>query len=294
MGIPTPTPGTPNPKIATEPVAFPLRRQYASIQRIIDTGRGFAAQVIGQPGTVYRLSSAVTGDYLQDSSAVLTDFPLFRKIHEGADASMELRETMGLVYYRIIADNNYLEVGDIWYQNDPYYGAGQNMVGYPTDEFVGVCIVHHGVAKPCHGVQVHRFANILRPMAGPDASGFAQSYQQEMAPLYISGGQAVFVQGAQASLIPIGLQPRSRTAGSGQFEKHIPGSTPVVEWHCYIPPIQGYRALEGDILQTYDGARYVVVNPWFEEAGFAGNQVLLKRVNAPVSSRSGFTAVLGG
>lgn len=298
MSRPGETPPIQRPEIGTEPRVFPFLRQYASIQRIIDTGRGYAANVLGQPGTVYRLGESTTGDFMQPSSVVLTNYPAIRKVMRGGLA-MESHEDMGLVYYNIVSDLNYMLSGDVWYQTDPYYGEGDTLVDYTTEEFVGFCLANHPVAKQAVAVQVHRFAHIFRPQAGVDPNGYAQTYQQDAYGLGISGGTAVFIApsgmsvntltedniiaGGALAWIPIGLQPVSRAKGA-QLRPYVPGLTDQTEYFCYTPPIPGYEPVEGDIYQTLNGSRYVVEIPWHLESGIVGNSMLLRRVNAQVAN----------
>lgn len=283
MSDPTETTPIQRPEIGTEPRVFPFLKQYGSIQRIIDTGRGYAANVLGQPGSVFRLSANNTGDYLQDSNIVLTNYPAIRKVMRGGIA-MESHEDMGLVYYNIVSDLNFMLTGDIWYQTDPYYGEGNTSVDYTTEEFVGFCLVNHGVAKPAIAVQVHRFAHIFRPQTGANANGYAQTYQQDSYGLYISDGVATFTQPTGLlSWIPIGLQPVSRAKGP-QLRPYVPGMTDQTDYFCYMPPIPGYEPLEGDIIQTMNGSRYVVEIPWHLETGVVGNSMLLRRTNAQTAN----------
>ena len=282
MPIPPETVPIPNPDLSREPRAFPFSKQYASIQQIIDTGRGYAANVLGQPGTIYRLSPNVSGDWLQDATVVATNFPAIRKVVQGGLA-METHEGMGLVYYNVVCDLNYMLTGDVWYQTDPYYGEGATLVDYSTEEFVGFCLVNHPFAKPAYAIQLQRFAHIYRPQTGVDSSGYAQTYQQDMFSLTISGGQAVLLPDAQPNWVPIGLQPVSRPKGE-QLKPYVPGLTEITEYFCYVPPIRGYEPMEGDIIQTLNGSRYVVIIPWHLEMGIVGNSMLVRRVNAQVQN----------
>ncbi len=257
---------------------FPFISQYAGIQQLIDFGRGLAANVVGQPGNVYRLSADVNGDFIQASSEIFTNFTLLRKITHGGK-SMETHEGLGTLYFNLVCDLNYLKTGDVWVQNDPNYGTGATIVDYSTDEYLGICVAHHAVMKPSIGMALNRYATLYRPQPGADAGGYAQAGQQNMLGLTISGGQATFVAQANATRIPIGLMPVSWTYGA-QFAPTIPGTMPLTKYFCYIPPMQGYLPLEGDILETANGARYGVVIPWHLDVGVVGSSVLVERYNA--------------
>lgn len=256
---------------------LPFLRQYAGIQNLIDYGRGLAANVVGQPGSVYRLNSITNGALVQNESLVYENFPILRRVINEA-ASMETHERMGLVFFEIVCNLNLLKTGDVWIQTDPYYGAGSDLVTYTTGEFVGLVVAHHAVMKKALAVQVHRYAYIYRMLGGTGTGGYFNTYQQQAAGLTMVNGAASFVSGGVPSEIPIGLQPR--TGGHRKaMTPDLPGETPETEFTCYIPPISGYAPLEGDIIQTVNGSRYVVVVPWHLEAGVVGNSVLLRRMN---------------
>ncbi len=257
--------------------ALPFLQQYAGIQNLVDYGRGLAANVVGQPGSIYRMNTTVNGDYVQTASLEYTNFPVLRRVINEA-TSLETHEKMGLVFYEVICNLNLLKVGDIWIQTDPFYGAGADIVTYPTAEFVGLVLVHHAVMTKALAIQVHRYAYIYRMLGGTGSGGYFNTYQQQAAGFTLVNGVGSFVPNGAPSQIPIGLQPR--TGGHRKaMTPDIPGETPETEFTCYIPPIDGYAPLEGDIIETANGSRYVVIVPWHLEAGVVGNSVLLRRMN---------------
>lgn len=278
--IPPETPPIPNPEMPSGVVNMPFSRLYATIQQLTDFGKGLGAPFIGQPGTVYRLNDTVSGPFLQENTAVLTNFFARRTIIKGGLA-METHEGMGLVYYQVVCNLNYLLTGDIWYQTDPYYGEGATLVDYATEEFVGWCLVSHPVLKPALAVQLQRFAHIYRPATGVSPDGYANTYQQDAYGMNIENGKAAFNLNSDGDWIPIGLQPVSRAKGK-MLEPYVPGMTEATEYFCYVPPIPGYEPLEGDYIQTLDGSRYVVEIPWHLEASVVGNSMLVRRTNAQV------------
>ncbi len=267
-------------------ITFPTLQEYARIQRIIDRGRGLAANVVGQPGNVYRLQSTVSGALVQAATEQLVKFPVLRKVVSGG-LSMETHEGMGLVYFTLVCDLNYLETGDVWIQDDPFYGTGANLVDYPTNEFVGICVAHHAVAKPSYGVQLNRLATYIRPSSAPDTTGYFQSGVNGGSPLQIVNGVASFAAvGATGDYVPIGLAPVSRPKGA-QMKPYIPGMTDTAEYFCYVPPIPGLIPQEGDYIQTLNGSRYIVEIPWHLEAGIVGNAMAVRRVNVQTTVAGG-------
>lgn len=261
---------------------LPFLNQYASIQNIIDYGRGLAANVVGQPGGVYRLSATSTGDYVQTSNQVYANFPVLRRVVTSG-ASVEGRGMSDLVMFDIVCDLNDLKVGDIWVQSDPLYGAGANQVSYPTDEFVGFAVAHHAVMKKSIALQLQRSASIYRMVSGVSQSGYANSFQQQAHALYISGGKAMFSPTAVASMIPIGMSPR---AGGFEAFMHpkIASLPEAPEFVVYVPPIEGFIPTEGDIVQTALGARYSIMNSWHLDAGIAGSAFIVRKVTPQESA----------
>lgn len=260
---------------------LPFLNQYSSIQNIIDYGRGLAANVVGQPGGIYRLSGASTGNYIQAANQVYANFPVLRRVVTSG-ASVEGRGLADLVMFDIVCNLNDLKVGDVWIQTDPFYGAGANQVSYPTDEFIGFAVAHHAVMKKSIALQLQRSASIYRMVSGVGQSGYANSFQQQAHALCISGGKAVFSSTSPASVIPIGMAPRS-----GGFEAFISpkiASLPdAPEFVMYVPPIEGFIPTEGDIVQTTLGARYSVMNSWHLDAGVVGSAFIVRKVT-PQSS----------
>ena len=261
-------------------ITFPVLQQYAGIQRIIDYGRGLAANVVGQPGNVYRLQSGVSGAFVQAATEQFVNFTLLRKTMRGG-ISMETHEDMGDVFFTMICNLNYLLTGDVWIQNDPFYGTGATLVDYPTNEFIGACLVYHGVAKPSLGVQLNRLATYVRPATATDVTGYFASGANAGLPLTLVNGAAVFgAPGATGDLLPVGLNPMPRPVKPEQFRPRIPGMTEYANYFCYIPPLPGFIPQEGDYIETFNGSRYLVEIPWHLEAGIVGNSLQVRRMNA--------------
>lgn len=269
---------------------YPFLGQYAQIQQLIDFGRGLAANVVGQPGAVFRLQSGVSDDYVSPATLYFENFPLLRKVLPDGFAQSSHRG-MNVQYFRMVCDLTRLKVGDVWVLTDPYYGAGANQVVYETNEYVGVALAFHSVMGSSFGVGLNRFARIYRPAPGVDPDGFANTFQQDGLGLYIVNGAAQFLpvaqQAAPPSWVPIGLQPVSGYAGD-QLTPDLPGMTPRAAYFVYIPSIQGYAAMQHDYLVDRNGARMQVMVPYHLEAGMAGNSVRVELMNSPVSNAVGF------
>ncbi len=256
---------------------LPYLRQYAAIQNIIDYGRGLAANVVGQPGTLYRLTSASNGDVLSSANAVYNNFPLLRRVVSSAD-SVESRGVEEALLFELVCDLNLVTVGDIWIQTDPRYGVGAEIAAYSTNEFIGIAVAMHAVMRKAIGIQLHRTASVYRMMRGVDLNGYAQAFQQQASSLQIVNGSAVFVSSGVPAAIPIGMAPR--TGGfEGPIHPKIESLPEAPQYHIYVPPIGGYAPIEGDILQLVGGARFSVMSSWHMDVGLLGNMVIARKVN---------------
>ncbi len=255
---------------------LPYLSQYASIQNIIDYGRGLAANVVGQPGTLYRISANTNGAIVAPANAVYTNFPLLRRVISSA-SSVESHGVEESLLFEIVCNLNDVVVGDIWIQNDPKYGVGADIATYETSEFIGMAVAMHAVMRKAIGVQLHRYASIYRMMRGVDNSGYANAFQQQAYGLSIVNGAAEFLP-TGASSIPIGMAPRT-----GGFEApvhpNIRSLPDIPQYHIYIPPISGYAPIEGDVIQTTNGARYYVMSSWHMDVGLLGNMVVARKAN---------------
>lgn len=253
-----------------------MHQMYNLIQQQIDFGRGQAANVLGQPGTIYRLNGSSSGDFIIPANIVFTEYPILRKVIS-KDPSLEGTAMMQTMIFNLIADLTPLVLGDVWIQTDPFYGVGATSVSYPTNEFNGICIASHGPIKKALGARLDRFANVFRPAIVPDANEYWNTSSLGAQPLQLTNGTwSLGAVGSTPSLIPVGLQVRSRMFGKPQFEPDIPGLTRYNEWYGYVPPLEGFAFRRGDRIITQNGNRFVVVNPWHQEAGFVGSQMALE------------------
>ena len=263
---------------------LPFLSQYAGIQGIIDFGRGLAANVVGQPGSIFRVTPTSTGNYVQTANQVYANFPALRRAVTGGPA-FENHGLMDLVMFDVVCNLTDLQVGDVWVQTDPYYGVGADLVTYATNEFVGWVLVHHSVMNKAIAAQVQRYAMIYRAVSGVDSSGYATAFQQETMALQIVNGVATFSNNYSGSLIPIGMNPR--TGGLKAPMRPTVHSLPEEpSYSVYVPPINGYAPVEGDIFQLGGGARYVVEASWHLDSGMVGNTAIVKKTN-PQSQNMG-------
>jgi hypothetical protein len=93
--------------------------------------------------------------------------------------------------------------------------------------------------------------------------------------------------GAVASLIPAGFQEDKRSKGMILVDN--PDMPPRTSWAAYVMPLpgggyypagptgDGFTFREGDSIVDQDGARYIVTNPYRQDTGFVGSQLILER-----------------
>ncbi len=252
------------------------RSFYAFVQGRIDFGRGQAADVLGQPGAIYRLNSASSGTWIDPANQIFQNYPVLRKVLR-SDPGLESTTIMSTMFYNLIADLTPLELGDIWIQTDPYYGKGDTLVDYSTSQFDGICIASHGPVKKAFGARLDRMLTVYRPAEATDSNGYYNTTLPAAQPLVLKNG--IFnlgVPGDTPVQIPGGFMVRARPFGAPQFGGDIPGIPRYAEWYVYVPPLEGFTFRQGDRIMTYEGSRFIVVNPWHQEAGFVGSQMSLE------------------
>ncbi len=82
------------------------------------------------------------------------------------------------------------------------------------------------------------------------------------------------------SIVPAGFVAAYRPSGPYPFGPPVPGMIRPTHWYVYLPPLPGYESREGDAICTIDDARYVVVDPYRQESGLVGQQMLVDRTTA--------------
>lgn len=255
----------------SQPNAF-----YAFVQGRIDFGRGQAADRLGQPGSIFRLNESSTGNLIDPSNQIYQNYPVYRKVLH-SDPGLEATTMMETLFYDLIADLTPLLTGDIWIQTDPYYGKGATLADFYTTQFDGICIASHGPAKKAFGARLDRFITAFRPSQEPDPDNYYNTTLLGAQPLVLNNGSYSLGQiGDTPTSIPVGFMVRSRMFGKPQFSPGIPGVTRFNEWYVYVPPLPGFYFRQGDRIVSYEGTRFVVINPWHQEAGFVGSMFSLE------------------
>lgn len=286
---------------------------YAGIQAKIDHGLGIAASKLGWPHSVYRVAATSTGDFPDAWTTLATSVLVFRK--KATDRYLESSlQASGTLWYDLLFNATPYVVGDVFIQTDPpyspgkSYGPGATLIpqiwltdsngkyildsyGQPvlapgsnaTFQLNGFALAwHRPIMKPV-GARIDRRLQIYRPAAAPQAMlDNTQRWsmtENDGLPLVLSNGTFSFgTAGDAGSFIPAGFGSTDRPPRGQNFAPSTPGTTPIVRWYAYVPYLPGYEPSEGDMLRMEDGSRYIVINPWEQEAGTMGSQLFLERL----------------
>jgi hypothetical protein len=258
---------------------------YRTVMRHIDYGRGKAGTVLGPPCSVYRMVPGTsTGNYLDTANRIATNIRSYRKITTKTSDLESPTRSMGTLFYEQYVDGEFYLTGDVFVENDPFYGSGATEVDYTTTQFEAYCLAFHGPQKKMIAARIDRVGLIYRPSETPDDTGFwsptlPSGQMQPLVPA-VAGAFSFGAVGATAAYIPMGLMSMARTFR--EAFRDIPGDTRSTQWFCYLPPLDGYTPRAGDriINNSNDfttASRYVVLHPYEQEAGIQGSQLVLER-----------------
>jgi hypothetical protein len=253
---------------------------YNDIQKLIDMGKGFAAQELGPPYNVFRLQSQdENGNTLIASNQIATSFPVLAKLAYGASVrtSFESERQQGVLWYEIIADMTNFLIGDIFVLNDPVYGQGYSSVNFETNQFKGFALADHSPIKKTLGGRLDQCVQIFRLGNGVDSKGRADRTVGSGTPVVLNDGCfSLGTLGSTPAQIPGGLVATGKSYGDRQYDS-MPGESRKSGWEVYLPALRGFTVMAGDRIQAADGTRYVVIVPYTQFVGTSGSQWFLER-----------------
>lgn len=264
---------------------------YALIQHKIDLGLRHCAAKLGWTHDAYRIESSSTGDFPTGWTQLGTGILLFRRKSQNL-SNVQLESAVisdGTFWYDMLFDAEPYLLGDVFVSTDPAYvaaqsyGAGATIIQGTTFQMNAVAMAwHRPVMKPI-GARIDRRCQIYRPAGTPytmyDGTLRWSMTENDGLPLQLTNGAYAFgSMGETASYVPIGMGSRDRPSRGKNFQPPTPGVTGSTYWYGYIPYLPGYEPTEGDMVRTEDGARYFIFNPYEQEAGVVGSQLLLERV----------------
>lgn len=260
--------------------------RYALIQKKIDHGIGIAGKHLGQPFSAYRVVSDSAGDFPDAWRLLTQNLALYRE--RVPEPKLETGLNKGAIWYNIYADMSPYNLGDVFVCTDPPFSPGvsygANATILPgTLEINALSLAWHMPARVPTGARLDHLVRIYRPAGEPatlsDGSKYWKSTLDNDQPLILWGGEFTFGQPGSnlGSVVPCGFVAAYRPSGAFPFGPPVPGMIRPTHWYGYLPPLPGYEPREGDAVITIDDARYLVVDPYRQEAGVVGSQLLLDR-----------------
>lgn len=263
------------PDITNGAYLYPPSGDYTNWQNAADQLRGMAAQFVGQPYDVYRITSASNGNFIANANKVFANFPLqLEKIGGEAIRSL-LTEKITAVVYKLLADLSLIKTGDVFVLNDPVYGQGANSVNYNTTQYNGLAIASHGVLKFSLGGRLDRNVKVYRPAVLP-VNNYLISTTDGAQPLQcVNGNFQLANPGDPAHFIPSGFSDGKRSRGP--VIPNVPDLMPRATWNLFGPPLPGFTFRENDIIISEEGDRYRVVDPFRQDTAFVGYQLQIER-----------------
>lgn len=261
---------------------------FASIQSKIDRGKGKAASKLGQPYVAYRLGAAASGDFPSGWTRVADRHDVFLKTLR-SEREIDTAIHNATLFYDLTADMTNFMLGDVFMLDDGPYDPGQayglGATSVEGTQFNAFAFAWHPPVRKAVGGRIDRLCRLFRPSTEPhkmaDGSDLWLSQKPGDRPfVLINGEMKLGAAGQKASLVPCGFSSAYRPYGQHPFDPAPPGMLRPTHWFAYLPPLPGYSPREGDTLITSDDARYVVVDPFFQNAGVVGSQLVLDRTTA--------------
>lgn len=247
---------------------------YVGIQKKLDYGRGKEASKLGAPYDAYRVSSASSGNVIQDSNKIVSGVRIYTKVDSGS--AKETSHQLGIMWYQIIADMSPFLVGDVFVLNDPVYGAGYSSVPFTTKEFNGFALADHSPIKKSLGGRLNINIQILRLNVATTAQGQWDKTLNSAQPVVLKNGLfGIGDVGQTGAWIPAGLMA-TKTDRDKAFDQ-VPAQQRKSSWELYLPALNGFDIREGDRIVDANGARYIVIVPYTQHVGASGSQWTLER-----------------
>lgn len=250
---------------------------YIKLQYLQNKGWGKGAAHVGQPFSAYRVGASSSGNVIQAGNQLTAALPVYRTKLKPGDPAFETDNTQGTYWFSIEANLTGYQVGDVFVLNDSVYGAGYTSVNYETNEFEAFCLAGLRPGYTAIGARIDRNITVLRPNDSPDSTGYFKATLDNALPVVLNNGQfSIGDVGAKAAQIPAGFMPIPRPHGGAIFDA-TPNIPPHTLWRMYVIPLPGFTFREGDRIVGPDESRYVVLNPYRQEAGLVGSQLIIER-----------------
>ena len=263
---------------------------FARIQHKIDKGLGIAGRHLGPPYSAYRVAATSSGDFPTGWSPVATKVPVFLRRTTDSKIFSSLLAS-GTMWFDVIGNMERFSLGDVFQLTDASYAPGSayglGATSFPgSPQFNGFGLAWHAPVDEPVGARLDRRVRIYRPQGPPDLSlvdggGTWRDTTYAATALVLSAGLYTFqsaYSGVDASLVPAGVASTDRPPRGHLFgPPSVPGDLQVPRYFMYLPPLPGYTPSEGDRIVEESGARYIVTNPYHQEAGVVGSQLGVER-----------------
>ncbi len=208
---------------------------YSTAQGLINFGRQFAANLIGQPFEQYRLSGASSGDPIAPENLVGSINSKITHTRQMKDIENDYLHTNP---FEFLIDMSAVELGDILVQNDPAYGGNTQYA-----------IASRRPLKPTLAVRVETLANIYQASSGRSAGGYAGASRTNGTPYVLTNGVFAPSTIGNPSNIPVGIQYIGQM--KVQNNDRLPLDDALPHWFCYLPFLPGLDGVrENDIIQV--------------------------------------------
>lgn len=240
------------------------------IQAAIDKGRGAAAAKTGQTYNVYRLTGTSTGQQVQPSNLVYTNFKAsFKRISslEDTEANMIIKVPI----FRGLCDMSKLQIGDVLVENG-FRGDGSAFtVAYerPLRQYV---FMHTPLP-----------VTITRPENNPNKvdsgivpySGMMKRFEMN---LVLNNGMYSFASTGTPAAVYIGLQAHESRGDLPSPNLRLATDVKRQRWDVYTPVLLGVQLMEMDIVNAANGDRYYIQTPFSQTIGLQGWQLITEKL----------------
>jgi hypothetical protein len=231
---------------------------YAALDDVVQYGRGRAAEIIGEPYDIYRLSDGLDGreptqgSMLNEPNKILCSFPI-RMVKTNAAIAIEQTNIYDMIYTGM-CDATDLKVGDVAVRvgrhrktNEMFTLAQLRPLSYNT--FIRT-EVEGNISRPWGKGDSEQLLGLV------DYQGAGKTTERPYIlndGYYYIGTPNGFLSPA---VIPLGLQPYKRLGPSPKIQQ--PTTTHRVEMFSYVPLLPGLYIEPGDTISDQNGNRYMI------------------------------------
>ena len=257
---------------------------WISVTRIAQHAYGVAAQHVGIPMNIYRISPNSSGDWIQPQNLYAQNRRVDRQPSPAGNKGFETSKKNEVFWFELMADCNDLLVGDVFVSTDPVLNKGWVTVNYDSTEFIGLCLAENMPTRAPVAARLNTMAQFFTPSISPSTqTGLVpvQNYYDSTLPnkqaIILENGKFTRANAGQiAANIPIAFMP-FRNFGEiyNQPTMNVTGSERRL---IYVPPMNGYQPVAGDEFVIVDGSRYVMESNYHQDSGTAGNQFVCFKI----------------